>query len=1006
MKSAFSIRSLLFLLALSVTVPLVILLAYTLYTAVTTETQNARTNALAVADAAADDIEAFLQDTQQRIVGLAEHSEIRAALQDSLTCSRTAQTLQSVMPEASFVVVLDERGKLICSTTPIDTTYSAFAQQTWFLSALDANQPIITSSQSEISPNRKALFFAYPVTDNAALERGVLVVGVDLAQLENILARQHSTPDQILVLLDDKDTVLAMAPDPNQLSGANLQTTAFAQPALSTIKSDVEAQGLDGIARIFGLSAIPQTKWRVMAGIPTGLAFASAWRIALINGVLLLAAIFFVAAAARWYSKRIEHPIQTLVEATTAVAQGDLSTRVTVRGPTELTLLAEQFNAMVDAREAYDNALRQSKEKYRTLTEQIPAVVYRTTSDRENSALFVNSEINDLLGYSPQEWLANPQLWYERVHPDDRARVLAELQELRSTDRPLTLEYRMYARDDTLVWVRDSVRALSQAHGKPRILQGVLFDITAHKRANEQLAYHANLLDQVHDAIIATDADEKITAWNRAAAEMYGWRADEALGACVHTIVPTEMAEEAARARQETLHTQGAARNQVKQYRRTGEPLIVETTTMTLRNAAGEITGYVSVNRDVTQHKAVEQALTRRTAHAEALANTAAAMNAQLEFHAVVRSIVLETQCALNTQIVLLFLYQEATNTFQLVEAAGLSPARVAQLKQAPYVHPLAFDSPASLYSRNWSALAMWSNAGTGDLPALTGALTVPMRHKQDWVGLLCAVTTESGRVFSSDDCELLSSLADQAALAISNARLFDQVRAGRARLQSLSRRLVEIQESERHAIARELHDEIGQALTGLSLVLEMATRASTNGIHANLAEAQSIVNQIMKQVRNLSLELRPAMLDDLGLMPALTWHMQRYMTQTGIQVDMKAKGLEGKRFPPAIETAAYRIVQEALTNVARYAHVKEVKVRVWSQDTALGLMVEDQGSGFDVDAALTSNRSSGLLGMRERAILLGGQLVLESTPGQGTRITATLPLQGFVERRMRERGA
>ena len=137
-------------------------------------------------------------------------------------------------------------------------------------------------------------------------------------------------------------------------------------------------------------------------------------------------------------------------------------------------------------------------------------------------------------------------------------------------------------------------------------------------------------------------------------------------------------------------------------------------------------------------------------------------------------------------------------------------------------------------------------------------------------------------------------------------------------------------------------------------------------------------------------------MLDDLGLLPALLWLFERYMTQTAIRVTCKHAGVD-RRFAPEVETAAYRIVQEALTNVARYAGVREVTVRLWLDGNRLHVQVEDEGGGFDADAALTTNASSGLAGMRERAMLLGGDLTMESTIGVGTRLTAALPLRPVV---------
>jgi signal transduction histidine kinase len=217
-------------------------------------------------------------------------------------------------------------------------------------------------------------------------------------------------------------------------------------------------------------------------------------------------------------------------------------------------------------------------------------------------------------------------------------------------------------------------------------------------------------------------------------------------------------------------------------------------------------------------------------------------------------------------------------------------------------------------------------------------------------------------------------------------------MRAGRDRLQALSRQLLDVRENERRHIARELHDEIGQLLTGLKLVLQMKMNIAADQADG-LEEALNLVNQLLKRVRGLTLSLRATMLDDLGLLPALRWHFEQYTTQTGVRVAFKHVGLDEKRFAPEIETAAYRIVQESLTNVARYADVKEVTVRIWTDQDLLTLQIQDQGSGFDVDAALDKPMSSGLSGMYERVRLLNGQMTIESTPGKGAMVTAELPL-------------
>ncbi len=235
------------------------------------------------------------------------------------------------------------------------------------------------------------------------------------------------------------------------------------------------------------------------------------------------------------------------------------------------------------------------------------------------------------------------------------------------------------------------------------------------------------------------------------------------------------------------------------------------------------------------------------------------------------------------------------------------------------------------------------------------------------------------------------------AELSAANDLLTEQIverRRAEEELRRLSHRLVEVQEIERRNIARELHDEVGQVLTGLKLVIEMATRLPVEQVNDQCQKAQLLVNELMGRVRDLSLDLRPAMLDDLGLLHALLWHLERYSSQTGVRVTLAHTGVENQRLKSEIETAAYRIVQEALTNVARHAGVDEVKVNVSADAENLFVQVTDQGRGFDPQGALSAGESSGLAGMRERAQLLGGKLIINSAAGEGTSVNALLPLE------------
>ncbi len=210
-------------------------------------------------------------------------------------------------------------------------------------------------------------------------------------------------------------------------------------------------------------------------------------------------------------------------------------------------------------------------------------------------------------------------------------------------------------------------------------------------------------------------------------------------------------------------------------------------------------------------------------------------------------------------------------------------------------------------------------------------------------------------------------------------------------RLRDLSRRLLEVQEQERRHLARELHDEVGQHLTALNLNLEAAAGLNQAEARRGLEQARALVKDLAGRIRNLSLQLRPTMLDDLGLVPALLWLFDSWTARTRIAVQFEHHGLS-RRLGHEVETAAYRIIQEALTNVARHAGANDVTVRAWLADDRIHLTVEDRGRGFDAESALRHGASAGLSGMRERATLLAGELSVESIPERGTRIAAILP--------------
>ncbi len=210
--------------------------------------------------------------------------------------------------------------------------------------------------------------------------------------------------------------------------------------------------------------------------------------------------------------------------------------------------------------------------------------------------------------------------------------------------------------------------------------------------------------------------------------------------------------------------------------------------------------------------------------------------------------------------------------------------------------------------------------------------------------------------------------------------------------LRYLSRRLLDLQETERRRTSRELHDEVGQALTGVKLMLGQALAAPSEQSAQIITETQALIDELMVRVSEMSRELRPSVLDDLGIVPALQWFFARYERQTRVKVRFHQDGPEC-RLAPVMETAIYRIVQEALTNAARHSGVKSVEVALSLGQDGVTIQVADKGVGFDPAAKLESGQLSGIVGMRERALSLGGDLRVQSRVGAGTCIFVDLPL-------------
>jgi signal transduction histidine kinase len=262
-------------------------------------------------------------------------------------------------------------------------------------------------------------------------------------------------------------------------------------------------------------------------------------------------------------------------------------------------------------------------------------------------------------------------------------------------------------------------------------------------------------------------------------------------------------------------------------------------------------------------------------------------------------------------------------------------------------------------------------------------ALFVPLVARGRAIGVVIAHDRNGPNArFSDDDVRLAETLAARAAIAVELSE-----RVGR----DVLRRVVQAQEAERKRLARELHDETGQALTSILLGLKPLEQVGDDRVAEAVASVRELVVSTLQDVRRLAVELRPAALDDFGLLPAVERLTHTFREQTGMHVELESR-LPEQRLPAEVETALYRIIQEALTNVVKHSGASRVSILLTERDHGVAAMVEDDGMGFETETE--RDDGLGLVGMRERIGLVGGRLHIESSTGAGTTIVAEVPVQ------------
>jgi PAS domain S-box-containing protein len=555
------------------------------------------------------------------------------------------------------------------------------------------------------------------------------------------------------------------------------------------------------------------------------------------------------------------------------------------------------------------------------------------------------------------------------------------------------------------------------ANGEEGRVLAMIRDMTEYRNTQQALAYLSAIVTSADDSIVGVNLDGVIVTWNRGAEQMFGYTAREAIGKHLTMLLPGDRYGECANDLQNIRLRRRPPRYESQRVRKDGTRLEVAVIVSPIEDSLGRLFGMSSICRDITERKEAERQLRASETRLRVLAGISEAFWANPEKPQVALTGALER---LNPDFADMCTIRFLSQDGQRLEPAVVARGPSVDLPAATFDQPITLeDHPVirDVLQKGEACLipAFGLDAGSSghssDLEVArrgtrSSIIMVPLRSRQGVVGMMSLGRLGSPYTpFTQQDVSFAQELADRVVVAFDFARLMlelqteleqrrvlegERVRMIR-RLQALTRQLQHAREEERKRIAREIHDELGQQLTGLKMRLDYLNRPEISP--AETTPQRELLYQdletAIRTVRKIATELRPGILDSLGLVPALEWLADDFQEKFGIACRGR---LEPLSVDNATATTVFRVAQEALTNVARHSGATEAVLTLSREGDVLRLEVADNGTGIR-EADIARPDSFGLIGMQERAALAGGSLTIGRGDSGGARLVLTLPL-------------
>jgi len=575
-------------------------------------------------------------------------------------------------------------------------------------------------------------------------------------------------------------------------------------------------------------------------------------------------------------------------------------------------------------------------------------------TDTEGKIISWNEGARSIKGYSAEEIIGRHISVFYTPEEIDRGEPAHNLEMAGKYGHHYSSGWRV-RKDGSRFWADIVFTAIYNADYQLQGFAKITKDITEAKLAQERIAYQARLIEESTDAIFSTDISFAVMSWNKAAEDLYGYTAKEMLGRSALDLNRDPRGEELRAQRRAELLEKGFWKGEVVHLRKTGQPLTILISASAIRNPAGEPEGYVIACRDITERKIAEDLLHRSN---ETLAGQVRDKTAQLAG-----------------------VFEQLSEGFMAIDKLG----------QITYANRRA----AEMYKLNnedlvghdcWREFppAMIREFGENFHHSVSGQenrhfemFVPPLRL---WLDCSMYPSPEGVSFFFRDVTEQRNDK--------------ERIRQSNSELRALASHLQDVREEERSDIARKIHDELGQQLTGLKMDLSWIAKkmVADENDHARqkIKETLDLTDNAIRTVRKIATDLRPGILDDLGLVAAIEWQSQEFEKRSGIATSFRS-GMTELNCSSPMSIGLFRICQEALTNVARHSLASNVGITLDQERGKLILRIADNGKGMALQTA-GPKKTLGLLGMKERAMMMGGQLEIESQVGKGLTLTITVP--------------